>query len=160
MWASYYNFNISSFSVQEIPSPYVSTYNGPSAVTSVDGYGAYLQQNDHFFELSCTASKCSWSLMDQKLDVGRDSAVLMYLPANFECWFYTNKSSLTLKLDEKSSFLLHDLCHGRKKIKLGSFSWSKINWIISAWYLAIYTNSSAYRGGLFCSLPYNLYKRF
>ena len=84
--ALYNNFNISSFSVQEIPSPYVSTYNGPSAVTSVDGYGAYLQQNDHFFELTCTASKCSWSLMDQKLDVGRrDSAILMYLPANFEC---------------------------------------------------------------------------
>ena len=83
--ALYNNFNISSFPVQEIPSPYVSTYNGPSAITSVDGYGAYLQQNNHFFELSCTASKCSWSLMDQKLDVGRDSAILMYLPANFEC---------------------------------------------------------------------------
>ena len=114
------------FSVQEIPSPYVSTYNGPSAVTSVDGYGAYLQQNDHFFELLCTVSKCSWSLMDQKLDVGRDSAILMYLPANFECWFYANKSSLTLKLDEKSFTLLHGLCHCGQKIKLGSFSWSNI----------------------------------
>ena len=90
--------SISSFSVQDIPSPFVSTFNGPSAVTSIDGSGAYLQQNDHFFELSCSTSKCSWSLMDQKLDVGRDGAVLMYLPADYECWFYTNKSSLTLTL--------------------------------------------------------------
>ena len=73
------------FSVQNIPSPYVSTGNGPRAVTSVDGNGAYLQQNDHFFELGCSTSKCSWSLMDQKLNVGRDGAVLMYLPADYEC---------------------------------------------------------------------------
>ena len=83
--ALYNQMNISSFSVQDIPSPYVSTYNGPLAVTSVDGSGAYLQQNDHFFELLCTASNCSWSLMDQKLDVGRDGGVLMYLPPDFEC---------------------------------------------------------------------------
>ena len=73
------NFNISSLSVQDIPPPYVSTYDGPRAVTSVDGSGAYLQQNDHFFELTCSTAKCSWSLMDQKLNVGRDGAVLMYL---------------------------------------------------------------------------------
>ena len=71
--------------VQDIPSPYVSTYHGPRAITSVDNNGAYLQQNDHFFELTCSTSKCSWSLMDQKLDVGRDGAVLMYLPADYEC---------------------------------------------------------------------------
>ena len=77
-----YNF---LFSVQDVPSPYQSTFNGPRAVTSVDGNGAYLQQHNNFFELKCTTSKCSWSLMDQKLNVGRDSAVLMYLPPDFEC---------------------------------------------------------------------------
>ena len=73
------------FSVQDVPSPYTNTFNGPRAVSSVDGNGAYLQQNNNFFELKCTTSKCSWSLMDQKLNEGRDSAVLMYLPADFEC---------------------------------------------------------------------------
>ena len=101
-------------SVQDVPSPYRSTFNGPHAVTSVDGNGAYVQQNDKFFELKCTTSECSWSLMDQKLDVGRDSAVLMYLPADFECWFYTNKSSLILKLYKKKSFI--SLC--TKKLNL------------------------------------------
>ena len=84
--ALYYNSNISSFSVQDIPPPYDPTRgNLPRAITSVDGSGAYVQQNDHFFELTCSTSKCSWSLMDQKLNVGLHGTVLMYLPTDFEC---------------------------------------------------------------------------
>jgi len=45
--------------IQDVPYPYTSTLNGPRAVTSVDGNGAYLQQNSNFFELKCTISKCS-----------------------------------------------------------------------------------------------------
>ena len=63
--ALYNNSNIYSFSVQDIPSPYDPTRgNSPRAITSVDGSGAYVQQNDHVFELACSTSKCSWSLMD------------------------------------------------------------------------------------------------
>ena len=75
----------SSFLVTDIPSPYISTVEGPTGVTSVDGKGAYVQQDDKFFELTCSKSACSWSLMNQTLKVGRDSAVLMYLPHGFPC---------------------------------------------------------------------------
>ena len=119
-----FNFLIS---VQDVPSPYTWTFNGPRALTSIDGNGAYLQQNNNFFELKCTTSKCSWSLMDQKLNVGRDSAVLMYLPPDFECWFHTNKSSFNfLNLMTKSSILLCDLYHCKINTTSGSFSPSKI----------------------------------
>ena len=75
----------SSFLVGDLPSPYTSTHNGPRGVTSTDGKGAYVQQSNNFFQLSCDTSSCSWSVMTQTLDQGRDSSVLMYLPPGYGC---------------------------------------------------------------------------
>ena len=74
-----------TFSVPDIPSPYSNTLWGPTAITSADGNGAYLQNDDHFFELNCSITECSWNLMDQKLKNGRSGTILMYLPPSFKC---------------------------------------------------------------------------
>ena len=84
-----------SFLVPDIPGPYGEWEWGPRAVTSVDGYGAYLQNGDHLFELSCSTLECSWSLMSQKLQVGRRGTVLMTLPPSFEC----NQESIDINKD-------------------------------------------------------------
>ena len=52
---------------------------------SLDGKGAFLQHKKNFFELTCDTSSCTWSVMDQTLDVGRVGGVMMYLPSTFEC---------------------------------------------------------------------------
>ena len=52
---------------------------------SLDGKGAFLQHGENFFELTCNTSSCTWSVMEQTLDVGRVGAVMMYLPSVFEC---------------------------------------------------------------------------
>ena len=52
---------------------------------SLDGKGAFLQHGENFFELTCDTSSCTWSVMDQTLDVGRTGGVMMYLPSTFEC---------------------------------------------------------------------------
>ena len=71
--------------VSDIPSPYEVTTDGPQAIISTDGNGVYIQQNEHFFELTCSNTECLWKTMSQKLKVGRDGAVLMYLPPDFQC---------------------------------------------------------------------------
>ena len=73
------------FVVDDIPSSYEASSDGPRAITSIDGTGVYLQQDDQFFELTCTVKKCSWSSMNIKLDIGRGGPLLMYLPPNFQC---------------------------------------------------------------------------
>ena len=73
------------FVVDDIPSSYEASSDGPRAITSVDGTGVYLQQDDQFFELTCSVEKCSWSPMDIKLNIGREGPLLMYLPPNFQC---------------------------------------------------------------------------
>jgi len=72
--------------IPDIPSPYsASIKGGPKAVPSLDGKGAFLQHGENFFELTCNTSSCTWSVMEQTLDVGRVGAVMMYLPSVFEC---------------------------------------------------------------------------
>ena len=73
------------FAVEDIPSSYESSSDGPRAITTVDGTGVYLQQDDQFFELTCSVEKCSWNDMKIKLDIGREGPLLMYLPPNFQC---------------------------------------------------------------------------
>ena len=65
-------------SVPDIPSPYYRSFDGPAALTSLDGKGAFLQNGENFFELTCDHSSCTWSLMAQTLDVGRAGVVMMY----------------------------------------------------------------------------------
>jgi len=71
--------------IPDIPSPYSPSKDGPRAVPSLDGKGAFLQNGENFFELTCDTSSCTWSVMDQTLDVGRKGVVMMYLPSVFEC---------------------------------------------------------------------------
>lgn len=74
--------------IPDIPSPYTpstSSNGGPRALPSLDGKGAFLQHGENFFELTCDTSSCTWSVMDQTLDVGRVGGVMMYLPSTFEC---------------------------------------------------------------------------
>ena len=68
-----------------MPSSYSSSWDGPAALTSLDGKGAFLQHHEKFFELTCDTSSCTWSVMDQTLDLGRSGVVMMYLPSDFEC---------------------------------------------------------------------------
>ena len=70
--------------VGDIPS-YTGHFDGPRAITSFDGKGAYLQNYDKLFKLSCDSNSCSWSLMSQKLSVGRHGTVLMHLPVDYNC---------------------------------------------------------------------------
>ena len=77
-------------SVPDIPSPYSPNFDGPAALTSLDGKGAFLQHGVNFFELNCDTSSCTWSVMAQTLDVGRYGVVMMYLPSDFECIQGTN----------------------------------------------------------------------
>ena len=73
-------------SVPDIPPPYTyEQLDGPTALTSLDGKGAFLQQGENFFELTCDTSSCTWSVMEQSLDVGRFGTVMTYLPSGFEC---------------------------------------------------------------------------
>jgi hypothetical protein len=82
-------------SVPDIPSPYSPSFDGPAALTSLDGKGAFLQHGANFFELTCDTSSCTWSVMAQTLDVGRNGVVMMYLPSVFECIQGNLRYSLT-----------------------------------------------------------------
>ena len=72
-----------SISVDDIPSS--NNADGVRAIASSDGKGAYLQAYDKLFKLSCDSNSCSWSLMSQKLSVGRSGPVLMLLPDDYNC---------------------------------------------------------------------------
>ena len=73
-----------SISVDDIPSSNIGA-DGARAIASSDGKGAYLQAYDKLFKLSCDSNSCSWSLMSQKLSVGRSGPVLMLLPDDYNC---------------------------------------------------------------------------
>ena len=70
--------------VGDIPS-YTDNFAGTRAIASFDEKGAYLQNDVFFFKLSCDSNSCSWSLMTQKLSVGRYGTVLMHLPVDYNC---------------------------------------------------------------------------
>ena len=88
-------------SVPDIPSPYSLSFDGPVALTSLDGKGAFLQHGANFFELTCDISSCTWSVMAQTLDVGRNGVVMMYLPSVFECI----QGNLLKGIDNKTSVI-------------------------------------------------------
>ena len=85
-------------SVPDIPSPYSPSFDGPAALTSLDGKGAFLQNGGNFFELTCYTSSCTWSVMNQTLDVGRGGVVMTYLPSGFEC----HQGNLLKDIDNKT----------------------------------------------------------
>jgi len=58
--------------------------SGPTAITSVDGKGVYVQNEDEFYELNCS-TMCSWTTMPQTLPKAVTSAIMMYLPPEVTC---------------------------------------------------------------------------
>ena len=77
------NFLLINISVAEIPKNFDSTFYGARAVTSAAGQGAIVQMREHFYEVTCEISGCSWSILAQNLDVGVTLAVVMMLPVDY-----------------------------------------------------------------------------
>jgi hypothetical protein len=74
--------------VTELPSDHILNmelkFTGAKAVTSASGQGAILQYYDHFYELACDISGCSWTILPQELSGVTDS-VMMTLPPDYTC---------------------------------------------------------------------------
>ena len=76
-------------SVAELPTDHVDSnrfwvgkakkFWGAIAVTSASGQGAIIQMWEHFYEVTCEISGCSWSILAQKLDLGVSHGVIMTL---------------------------------------------------------------------------------
>ena len=63
---------------------------------------------EHFYEVTCEISGCSWSILAQKLDLGVTFGVMMTLPPE-----YTRKCDLC-----KAAGFFGDFCKGKKKIAI------------------------------------------
>ena len=96
------NFPLITISVAEIPKNVVSTFTGARAVTSASGQGAIVQIWEHFYEVTCEISGCSWSILAQILDVGVTSAVVMMLPVDY-----------TSKCESCKAGFFGDFCEGK-----------------------------------------------
>ena len=71
-------------------------------MTSADGQGAIVQMRDHFYEVTCEISGCSWSILAQNLDLGVTHAVMMTLPLEY-----------TSKCDSCKAGFFGDFCEGK-----------------------------------------------
>ena len=52
-------------------------------MTSASGQGAIVQHYEHFYELTCEVSGCTWKILPNQLDPGVSSAVMMTLPSEY-----------------------------------------------------------------------------
>ena len=77
--------HLSLISVGSLPTTHDTEFWGARALPSLSGKGAYLQYNEHFYELTCNTSSCAWSIMKQRLAKPVYSAVMMYLPNDYTC---------------------------------------------------------------------------
>jgi len=57
-------------------------FYGARAVTSASGQGAIVQFKEHFYELTCEISGCTWRILPNQLNQGVSSAVMMTLPSD------------------------------------------------------------------------------
>ena len=55
---------------------------GARAVTSASGQGAIVQFEEHFYELTCEVSGCTWRILPNQLNPGVSQAVMMTLPSD------------------------------------------------------------------------------
>ena len=94
------NFPLITIAVAGLPTIYDT--NGARAVTSAAGQGAIVQIRDHFYEVTCEISGCSWSVLAQNLDVGVTDAVMMTLPPEY-----------TSKCDSCKAGFFGDFCEGK-----------------------------------------------
>ena len=72
-------------SVESLPTTYDTSFYGARALPSLSGDGAYLQKSQYFYELSCSSTSCSWSMMEQELTKPVQNTVMMYLPNDHTC---------------------------------------------------------------------------
>ena len=96
------NLSLINISVPEIPKNYDGNFWGAKAVTSEAGQGAIVQLGKHFYEVTCEISGCSWSILEQNLDVGVTQAVMMTLPPEY-----------TSKCDSCKAGFFGDFCEGK-----------------------------------------------
>ena len=96
------NFPLITISVAELPKNYDSNFWGARAVTSAAGQGAIVQMQEHFYEVTCEISGCSWSILEQNLDVGVAHAVMMTLPPEY-----------TSKCDSCTAGFFGNFCQGK-----------------------------------------------
>ena len=96
------NFPLITISVAEIPKNFDSSFYGARAVTSAAGQGAIVQMGEHFYEVTCEFSGCSWSILAQKLDVGVTHPVIMTLPPDY-----------TSKCDSCKAGFFGNFCEGK-----------------------------------------------
>ena len=89
-------------SVAGLPTDYNSNFFGARAVTSAAGQGAIVQMQEHFYEVTCEISGCSWSILTQNLDVGVEMAVMMMLPVDY-----------TSKCDSCKAGFFGNFCEGK-----------------------------------------------
>ena len=52
-------------------------------MTSASGQGAIVQFQEHFYELTCEVSGCTWRILPNQLNPGVFGAVMMTLPSDF-----------------------------------------------------------------------------
>ena len=52
-------------------------------MTSASGQGAIVQYEDHFYELTCEVSGCTWRILPNQLNPGVYGAVMMTLPSDY-----------------------------------------------------------------------------
>ena len=69
--------------VAELPTDHVdgNKFSGARAVTSASGEGAIIQMWEHFYEVTCEISGCSWRILSNQLDPGVSWGVMMTLPS-------------------------------------------------------------------------------
>ena len=96
------NFPLITIAIAGLPTIYNTNFGGTRAVTSAAGQGAIVQMREHFYEVTCEISGCSWSILAQNLDVGVIDAVMMTLPLEY-----------TSKCDSCKAGFFGDFCEGK-----------------------------------------------
>ena len=71
--------------VSSLPTTHDTISWGAKALPSLSGNGVILQYLKYFYELTCTTTSCTWSIMTQELKQATRHAPIMYLPQEYTC---------------------------------------------------------------------------
>ena len=71
--------------VSSLPTTHEELFYGAKALPSLSGNGVILQYLKYFYELTCTTTSCSWSIMPQELKQATRNNPIMYLPQGYTC---------------------------------------------------------------------------
>ena len=77
-----YDLILLIISVSGLPTDYNYDFRGARAVTSASGQGAIVQFKEHFNELTCEVSGCTWRILPNQLNQGVEATVMMTLPSD------------------------------------------------------------------------------